>query len=194
MNTLFNSHHLSYAPALSSEALLLRACAVATQAHAHQWRKGAQALPYMCHPLQVAYLLAHEGGVQCVEILCAALLHDVLEDTTLTAAELETEFGVEISTLVQAVTDDKTLSRPEQQAAQIAHAPHLPYGAQLIKLADKISNIQDILSDPPTTWDRHRQAAYVAFAQAVVTGLRALDSPLLAYFDALVAEFLQRQG
>jgi hypothetical protein len=52
------------------------------------------------------------------------------------------------------------------------------------------SNIQDILSDPPTTWDRHRQAAYVAFAQAVVTGLRALDSPLLAYFDALVAEFL----
>ena len=146
----------------------------------------------MCHPLRVAQLLVEKGSIQTPAILCAAILHDVLEDTALTADTLQTEFGSEINALVQAVTDDKSLPRAEQQAAQIAHAPHLPTGAQLIKLADKIANLEDLLEDPPIAWDLTRQAAYVTFAQAVVAGLGAINPPLLAYFDQLVAEFLRR--
>lgn len=68
--------------------LLLRAAAFAADRHRRQKRKDHEATPYINHPLEVARLLAEEGGVRDAEVLAAALLHDVIEDTRTSRAEL----------------------------------------------------------------------------------------------------------
>jgi len=62
-------------------ALLLKALAFAAHKHRDQRRKDAQASPYINHPIALADVLVNEAGVTDVEVLCAALLHDTVEDT-----------------------------------------------------------------------------------------------------------------
>ena len=83
--------------------------------------------------------------------LCAALLHDTVEDTDTTQAELEAKFGTEIASIVAEVTDDKSLPKAERKRAQIEHAAHISKKAKLVKLADKICNLRDVAHSPPAT-------------------------------------------
>src|SRR5437762_8259474 len=90
-------------------ALLLKALAFAAHKHRDQRRKDAQASPYINHPIALADVLVNEAGVTDVEVLCAALLHDTIEDTETTPEELEREFGGEIAEIVIELTDNKML-------------------------------------------------------------------------------------
>ena len=72
----------------SELALLLKALAFAAHKHRDQRRKDAEASPYINHPIALADVLVNEGGVTDVEVLCAALLHDTVEDTATTPEEL----------------------------------------------------------------------------------------------------------
>lgn len=119
-------------------ATLLHAARFAANRHRSQRRKGADAEPYINHPLGVASVLAVEGGVTDVDVLCAALLHDTIEDTATSPAELEIEFGPAVRSLVEEVTDDKSLPKDRRKELQIEHAPALSPKAKLVKLADKI--------------------------------------------------------
>src|SRR5258706_12952792 len=74
-------------------ALLLKALAFAAHKHRDQRRKDAQASPYINHPIALADVLVNEGGVTDFEVLCAALLHDTVEDTATTHEELVDAFG-----------------------------------------------------------------------------------------------------
>src|SRR5690242_21150845 len=94
---------------ISDLALILRAASFAARKHSGQRRKGAEAEPYINHPLEVARLIADEGGVDDPAVLAAALLHDTVEDTKTTPAELRSTFGEEIAALVAEMTDDKSL-------------------------------------------------------------------------------------
>lgn len=85
-------------------------------------------------------------------MICAALLHDTIEDTDTTADELRSEFGQAISSIVLEVTDDKTLPKAERKRLQVEHAAHLSTHAKLVKLADKICNLRDVASSPPADW------------------------------------------
>src|SRR5512138_2638809 len=87
-------------------ALLLKALAFAAHKHRDQRRKDADASPYINHPIALADVLVNEGGVTDVEVLCAALLHDTVEDTETTPEELEREFGREIAEIVIELTDN----------------------------------------------------------------------------------------
>ena len=129
--------------------LLLRAAVFAAERHRAQKRKDAQASPYINHPLQVAELLASVGGVDDARVLAAAVLHDTLEDTQTTPAELEERFGSEVRVMVEEVSDDKSLPKLERKRLQIDHASGLSAGAKLIKLGDKISNVKDVVENPP---------------------------------------------
>ena len=73
--------------------LLLKALAFAAHKHRDQRRKDAEASPYINHPIALADVLVNEAGVTDVDVLCAALLHDTIEDTKTTPDELEREFG-----------------------------------------------------------------------------------------------------
>lgn len=76
--------------------------------------------------------------------LQAALLHDTVEDTDTTPAELEAKFGVTVARIVQEVTDDKSLPKQERKRLQVEHAPHCSQQAKLVKLADKLYNLRDL--------------------------------------------------
>ena len=164
--------------------LLFRALTFAAHKHRGQRRKGAGQHPYINHPIAVASILVHEGGVADRDILCAALLHDTVEDTETTFDELEAEFGPVIAGLVGEVTDDKRLEKQVRKDRQVEHAPHLSPGAATVKLADKIANLRDIASAPPVDWDLARRQAYYAWARRVVDGLRHVHPGLAAVFDA----------
>jgi len=169
----------------------VKAVAFAAEKHRTQRRKDADASPYINHPIALANVLANEGGISDISILCAAVLHDTIEDTKTTAEELEGIFGKRITSIVLEVTDDKGLDKDVRKQKQIEHAPHISREAKLVKLADKISNLRDILSSPPADWSVERKDAYFDWATRVVSGLRGVHPGLEAVFDDLLARHLE---
>ncbi|MDR2187640.1 MAG: HD domain-containing protein [Azonexus sp.] len=167
--------------------LFAQALAFAADKHRKQRRKDLDGSPYINHPLTVIKVLAVEGGVADIAVLCAAALHDTVEDTKTTPEELAAAFGPKIAAVVMEVTDDKSLRKKVRKARQIEHAPHLSAPAKLVKLADKISNLRDILDAPPAHWSARRKRAYLDWAAEVVAGVRGIHPGLEAVFDALLA-------
>src|SRR5476651_2009299 len=102
----------------SDMQLVLRALAFAAHKHRDQRRKDAEASPYINHPIALATCLANEGGVAEPVVLVSALLHDTVEDTETTLAELTGEFGAGVSGIVAEVTDDKALPNAARKQAQ----------------------------------------------------------------------------
>lgn len=177
---------------MSDLSKLLAAASFAAKKHTSQKRKGADGEPYINHPLEVANLLANVGKVEDYNILIAAVLHDTIEDTGATEAELTGLFGAEACRYVLEVTDDKRLPKAERKQLQIEHAPHLSAGAKQIKLADKISNIRDVTDNPPEDWSRERRLEYVSWGEKVVAGLRGVNSNLEKCFDETVSRARQK--
>jgi len=85
------------------------------------------------------------------------------------------------------MSDDKRLPKQERKREQIVHSPHLSPRAKLIKLADKICNVRDIAFDPPDRWSRERRIEYLAWAEAVISGLRGVNAGLEKHFDDILA-------
>jgi guanosine-3',5'-bis(diphosphate) 3'-pyrophosphohydrolase len=167
--------------------LLLKALAFAAHKHRDQRRKDAEASPYINHPIALADALVNEGGVTDTEVLCAALLHDTVEDTDTTEAELAEAFGRRIAHIVAEVTDDAKLPKEERKRLQIEHAPHLSREAKLVKLADKLCNLRDVADRPPAKWDLARRSEYFDWAKRVVDGLRGTHAELEQAFDEAYA-------
>jgi GTP diphosphokinase / guanosine-3',5'-bis(diphosphate) 3'-diphosphatase len=164
--------------------LLLKALAFAAHKHRDQRRKDREASPYINHPIALANVLVNEGGVSDIDVLCAALLHDTLEDTATSHQELAAAFGARIAGIVAEVTDDKNLPKAERKRMQIEHASGLSREAKLVKLADKICNLRDVAERPPEGWDLARRREYFDWAKRVVDGLRGTHAKLEAAFDA----------
>jgi guanosine-3',5'-bis(diphosphate) 3'-pyrophosphohydrolase len=171
----------------SDMQLVLRALAFAAHKHRDQRRKDAQASPYINHPIALANCLANEGYILEPLVLVSALLHDTVEDTETTLAELSQEFGGRVSAIVGEVTDDKRLAKAERKQAQIEHAPHISREARLVKLADKICNLRDVADKPPEGWRLARKQEYFDWAKQVVDGLRGTNALLEQAFDAAFA-------
>src|SRR6185295_7574628 len=122
---------------------LARAYHFAAVAHVDQRRKGDAAEPYMNHLTEVADLVARATGGD-LDVTIAAVLHDAVEDTAVTPAEVAAAFGPRVAALVAEVTDDKSLEKATRKALQIEHAAHASVGAKTIKLADKTSNLRSM--------------------------------------------------
>ncbi len=175
--------------------LLISAMKIASRQHKNQRRKDEEKSPYINHPINVVDILWKVGGVRDAEVLIAALLHDTLEDTieqgtveeTNLKDEIAGEFGIRVLSLVENVTDDKSLDKAVRKQIQVDHARNLPDGAKLIKLADKISNIQDVAANPPSWWDTSRKLKYLHWAEQVVAGLRRVNPALEKKFDEALA-------
>jgi len=172
---------------LTDLELILHALEFAARKHRDQRRKDVHASPYINHPIALANALVNEGGVRDPEIICAALLHDTVEDTETTSQELAREFGREIRDIVLEVTDDTNLPKAERKRLQIEHAAHASYKAKLVKLADKICNLRDISASPPEAWSRERQQEYFDWAKQVIDQVRGTDPRLEAAFDRAYA-------
>lgn len=120
------------------------------------------------------------NGVSGLVALRAALLHDTIEDTETTVAELNDAFGGEVLGVVLEVTDDKQLEKGERKRLQVEKAPGMLDRAKLVKLGDKICNVTDVASSPPAGWSRGRRVEYLDWTEAVVRGCRGVHAGLLA--------------
>ena len=173
-------------------AILLETLHFAAVKHQDQRRKNKEATPYINHPIAVAGLLTSEGQVTDLVTLQAAILHDTLEDTNTTATEMEEHFGAAVRQLVEEVTDDKRLPKEERKRLQIEHAPHLSNQAKQIKIADKISNAQDMITSPPVGWPLERRLAYLDWSEQVIAGCRGSNPPLEALYDQILIQGQQK--
>lgn len=166
---------------------IFRALKFSADQHRDQRRKGKHAPPYINHPIEVAETLCRVGGVYDADILIAAILHDTVEDTGVTPEQIEEMFGPKVRSYVAEVTDDKNLPKQERKQKQIEHAPHLSTGAKQIKLADKTSNIKEVMNDPPADWSLERKREYLDWGERVVAGLRGVNKNLEDNFDKVLS-------
>jgi guanosine-3',5'-bis(diphosphate) 3'-pyrophosphohydrolase len=162
---------------------VFQALAFAAHKHRDQRRKDESASPYINHPIALADILVNEGGIIDHVVLCAAILHDTIEDTETSYEELVGVFGREIADVVAEVTDNKSLDAAVRKLSEIEHAAHASPRAKLVKLADKTCNLRDLAATPPPEWSDDRRAAYLDWARKVVAGIRGANAALEAAFD-----------
>jgi GTP diphosphokinase / guanosine-3',5'-bis(diphosphate) 3'-diphosphatase len=165
--------------------LMLKAMAFAASKHRDQRRKDAGASPYINHPIDLAEVLWHEGGVRDPVIIAAALLHDTIEDTETRLEELRGAFGASVALVVEEVTDVKWLSKRSRKELQVARASRASTRAKQVKLADKICNLRDILASPPKGWSIERIREYFDWAKRVIDQVRGTNPKLERRFDQL---------
>lgn len=126
--------------------LILKAYEYAYFHHGDQCRQSGE--PYIIHPLNVAYILADIGLDDST--ICAALLHDVIEDTEITNKDMRQEFGIEIAEMVEGVTKLGTMqfASIEEQQVEDYRKMFLAMGKDirviLIKLADRLHNMRTL--------------------------------------------------
>ena len=138
--------------------MIQKAAEFATRAHAGALRKGSN-LPYIYHPMEVALLVSLMSRDE--EMIAAAYLHDVLEDTKVTAQELKEVFGERVLALVQAETEDKSMTWHERKKQTICHLQQAAREVKILTLADKLSNIRatarDYLFMGDKVWERFNE-------------------------------------
>ena len=126
--------------------LIMKAYQFALEKHGDQKRKSGE--PYIIHPVQVAYTLAELGLDDST--ICAALLHDVVEDTSATYQDLVTGFGQEIASMVDGVTKLSKLNYESVEEEQVENyrKMFLAMGKDIrvimIKLADRLHNMRTL--------------------------------------------------
>jgi guanosine-3',5'-bis(diphosphate) 3'-pyrophosphohydrolase len=168
-------------------ARLIDAMNFSAQKHRVQRRKDVEESAYINHPIAVTALLAVEAGVTDLVTLQAAILHDTIEDTKTTFKELVARFGKDVADVVMEVTDNKSLAPEVRKLLQVTHAPNASSRAALLKLADKICNLRDIVNSPPIDWSVKRKQEYFDWAKQVVDALPVSDRQLREAFDAAFA-------
>ena len=176
----------------------------AAELHRHQNRKAGGA-PYIVHPYAVAFLLAHY--TQDEDVICAALLHDILEDVPSYSAEkMQSEFGERVYTIVKEVSEDRDpmsgwyfLARKRSwKSRKEGYLENLKNDSQealLIACADKIHNLRSLLQSyaerGEVIWQSFPagQAETFWFYRAVLSILRErLDHPLVTELAETLAE------
>jgi len=167
--------------------VIFRTLVFAARRHRDQRRKDIQATPYINHPIELAELLITDGQVADIQVIAAAILHDTVEDTVTTLEELEQQFGTAIAAIVGEVTDNKQLPKAERKRLQIERAGRCSDAAKLVKLADKICNLRDMLATPPAEWPVARIREYFDWARAVINELRGVHPRLESLFDDVYA-------
>ena len=168
--------------------LVLKATQFAALKHCDQRRKDGKT-PYIIHPISVAMILAEIGSIEDLEILSAALLHDTLEDTDTSAHELEKIFGSRVRIIVEELTDNDMLTFSQRKQMQIDNAPYLSKDATLVRIADKISNVSDVIKNPPPEWNQKRCNKYVDWAEAVMNNCQKVNQDLENHFFELLTEY-----
>ena len=128
---------------ITGDELWRRAASFAALAHEHQVRKDG-VTPYIAHPFRVAMTVRHAFGCDDPVCLAAAMLHDVIEDTTRDYDDIADEFGTDVADIVSALTKDMRRPEPDREREYDANLAKADWRARLIKLADVLDNLADM--------------------------------------------------
>lgn len=165
-------------------AMILAAAQFAADKHSGQTRKNGE--PYINHPIEVACLVASVGDVRDPGVIAAALLHDVVEDCGVRPEDLAREFNPFVAELVALLSDDKSLPEDERRRQQTLATASLPKEAKIIRLADKISNLNELIAMPADSRGTRLQK-YVDWVDQLLPLLRGASEPL----ESMLAAALQ---
>lgn len=164
---------------------LLNAVRLASAAHDGQRRKPDDD-PYILHPLRVAERVAGiavDDPQEHHQMILAAVLHDVLEDTDVPADQIERAFGAEVLAIVRDLTQDTTLPKPERRRRMIEHCGAMSRAAQIVKLADRLDNMSEMAAMPAEFIAR-----YCREAREMLVQMHGACPPL----EAQIAELIER--
>lgn len=170
--------------AVDQSPLWWAAASLASRAHRHQQRKDGRT-PYVAHPVRVALTIACVFGESDPTVIAAALLHDVIEDTTVDRDEVVETAGEDVAKLVACLTKDARLAEPERQSAYERQLAEGPWQARLIKLADLYDNLLD-------GWSKESAGRTRAHAQTMLA-LTAGDERLVRARSVLQALLDRRE-
>lgn len=168
-------------------SLLCQATRLAAEAHDGAYRKGSR-MPSLIHALETVEIVG--TMTEDEDVLAAAVLHDVLEDTGVTEEELRTAVGGHVTELVQAVTENKRRELPPEETWMIRKRESVEkllserrLEVKMIVLADKLSNLRAISRDYPVLgeriWERFHNASKAEqgwYYQAVTDALQDLNA------------------
>lgn len=176
---------------MSHFSLIDTAARIAAIAHRNQTRKQEET-PYIMHPTAVALMLAKYGFSD--EVVAAALVHDVLEDTDFPEEELRVAMGEEVMRIVDAVTNDGSLSWEEKKKKYVETVRVGGEGAWAVATADKIHNAKDLLASAekqgPAIWGNFNRGKEkkVWFEELMLGMLRDVgwQHPMVEEYAALV--------
>ena len=182
----------------SSLPLFEQACIFAAIAHQGATRKGSR-IPYLVHPVEAAGIVAEMTDDE--DLIAAAVLHDVLEDTDVTCEELEEFFGPRIAGYVNGESEAKRRDLPPESTWMLRKQETVDFlmnradrNARMLALADKLSNIRAIARDVDKigdrVWERFNQkdkAKHGWMYRQIAEALKELqDYPAWKEYDGLV--------
>lgn len=183
-----------------------RAVMVAAAAHCGMTRKGT-GIPYLSHPVEAAAIVAEMTDDQ--ELIAAAVLHDVVEDTDVTAEELEEMFGARVTHYVACETENKRRDLPPESTWKLRKQETITFlkeradrNARMLALADKLSNLRSIERDLNSIgdriWQRFNQkdkAMHGWFYRQTAEALRELEAyPAWQEYDRLIRKVFEKNS
>lgn len=169
---------------------------MAARAHAGQTR--SHGAPYLKHPVEVTKILLNEWGVTDPDLLAAGLLHDAVEDGPVTLDEVEAALGAGVRAIVDALTKpprpEGERSADEEAARDRAYFERLraaPEGAAVVKAADRVSNLRDLLV---ARWPEAKKRSYVAESTELLLPLvrERAPAPVAEALEAVARQTLER--
>ena len=173
--------------------MLNLAIEVAVKAHQNQLRKGTD-IPYITHPLAVGIILAKAGCSD--DVIVAGILHDTVEDTSITLDYLRDTFGNKVATIVEGASEpDKSLSWEKRKRHTLDSLKGAPPEVKFVALADKLNNIRAIAADyakmGEELWERFNRGkeAQKWYYQGLVQALR--DDSADEVYQTLHSQFAQ---
>jgi (p)ppGpp synthase/HD superfamily hydrolase len=145
----------------------------AVEAHRRQTRKDGRT-PYIVHPVAVLRRLSSDLGVEDADLLCTAVLHDVIEDSAVTPQDLELRFGARVAHWVQELTIPTELHGPavsdeKKTGRLVGDVGRMSWEAVLVKLCDRCDNLRDMAN---ARWGAEKLENYRAQTREI---LKALD-------------------
>lgn len=176
----------------SDRARVERAYRIAERAHRGQRRD--EGSPFIEHPLRVALIVAEELGRPEADLICAALLHDVVEDTPVTLAEVQETCGDSVAHWVELLTKEMVADPEEKRLATRLYLRRIAEDSPevlLLKLADRLDNLRSVgvLPDP----DKQRKYLLETYWQYLPIAQRG-GVFFYEQYKALVAGYIRRHG
>jgi hypothetical protein len=160
--------------------------------HAGQ-RREVDNQPFIAHPIEVGRLLRDDG--QSDEIIAAGLLHDVLEKTATTSAELHRRFGAELARVVETVSDDPSLDDYKSRKRDLRHrVERADHATHSLFAADKIAKVRELSLLPSWQLNEPKNRAKLAHYRASLRMLRRVDGslPLVDRLESELNELFAR--
>ena len=162
----------------ADSAMIFDAIEYAARAHRDHFRKGTR-IPYIVHLISVAKILIEYDCTE--EVVVAGLLHDTVEDTSITLEDIRRSFGEKVARLVEAASEpDKSDTWENRKRHTIEYLKTAPMDALLLSCADKLDNIRSIKED------------YERFGESVWKRFRRAKDSQHWYYSALAEIFMSR--